>query len=146
MTAVQTYSFRRNCFSAFYFLIAYIIFWFSPRAIGANIVRGSMELACTPPVTLDIHLSGFRNQETATFHLFASPIKSLKRHKELHTSATWCISSGKCETADGIIIFKYLKLSSRASGTYSLVFNDGHKAEGQFDVLRNKQKSAFICE
>jgi len=106
---------------------------------------GSMELECVPPVVLNIKLPGSKNG-TLVLHLWASPPKTLEKHKPLDATAISCETSEKCETGTGIVTLNHLKLRKNASGTFSLKFGDGHKEEGSFAVVRRHQEQPFLCE
>jgi len=105
-----------------------------------------MELVCVPPIGLDLHLAGFSKQETLLLHLWAAPIKSLKKNQPLPATASWCSSVDKCEAGKGTVEFKYLNLARKASGSYSVAFGDHHKEEGRFTVSRRPQPTPFLCE
>jgi hypothetical protein len=109
--------------------------------------NGSMELVCVPPIDLDLHLAGFSKQERLLLHLWAAPIKSLKKNQPLPVTATWCSSVDKCEAGKGTVEFKYLNLATKASGSYSIAFTGEHQhKEGAFTVVRRKQNMPFLCE
>jgi hypothetical protein len=106
---------------------------------------GSMELACVPPVVLNITLPGSKNG-TLVLHLQASLPKTLEEHEPLAATAISCETPDKCETGSGTVTFNHLKLQKNASGTFSLQFGDRHKEEGSFAVVRRHQEQPFLCE
>jgi hypothetical protein len=106
---------------------------------------GSMELACVPPVFLNIKLPGSKNG-TLVLHLWASAPKTLEKQEPLAATAISCETPDKCETGTGTVTFNHLRLRKNASGTFSLQFGDGHKEEGSFAVVRRHQEEPFLCE
>jgi hypothetical protein len=106
---------------------------------------GSIELACAPPVFLNIKLPGSKNG-TLVLHLPASPPKTFEKQEPLAATAISCETPEKCETGTGTVTFNHLKLRKNASGTFSLQFGDGHKEEGSFAVVRRHQEEPFLCE
>jgi hypothetical protein len=105
-----------------------------------------MELVCIPPIGLDIHLEGFTHGETALLHVWATPIKTLKKNRSIPVTASWCDAANRCVTAKGNIQLKNFKLEKKASGVFDIELDDGHTEKGAFIVVRRQQQKPFLCE
>ena len=126
-------------------LVGSMALFASLPAIG-GVATGSMELACTPPIGLEIRLPGPSENGALLLHLFATPTKVLTANKPLSATATKCTDRDKCENAQGTVEFSHLNLDKKATGTYTIEFSDGHEEEGAFSVARRQQKKPFLCE
>ena len=125
-------------------VVAFAIF-LAPGAVGADRASGEMELVCTPPIGLDIHLDGI-DTGNVVLHLFASPPKSIKTHQRLDVRGKWCNSSDVCQDVRATIEFEHFRLKKEASGSYEIQISDTRKAQGSFKVSRRPQKEPFLCE
>lgn len=106
-----------------------------------------MEYTCIPlGEGLDLRLNGLPDGDTLVVHLL---VIDMTMHGVKNTphqgKVAWCYAKDRtCDSVETTITFK--KFSKKeASGTYVVNFNDGHKQQGLFHVVRVPQPD-LRCE
>lgn len=117
---------------------------------------GSMELYCDMHTYLNLRIDSSSGNSRLFLHLWASP---LDKEDPAVLDAKWCSPSSPdlvnakkgaiplvCEPVKAIVKFTKVNLDKKASGSYSIQFEDGTKKEDSFTVTRDPRNRHFLCE
>jgi hypothetical protein len=110
-------------------------------------LNSSMELTCTPPLGLALHLQTGKIGETLVVHIMMAEMSMRGVKNTPHPAkGQWCSAENHCESVQTTVRFKKFDVKRRGSGTYEVEFGDGHKRQGSFSAVRSPQPEPFLCE